>query len=422
DYTNLNDNLTQMKLKIDQDVGAKIAEGKKKLDDEYAILHEELNNMYLQEIDDARKKYEQTRAELDRSLADYKKDAAAMSQNLKFTDKEYTSKYMEHSSFLDKKINQIKVNMDEFEKKTKIFDKAFDLKNQLTADMEELKDTIRSLRSDKERINDIEKQIREIETLAKSTLDKSSSINAERKKIDNMSVLLTQLKNQVDETTDKFSELKIQGDIAERLNEKIAATNERYEKMEKVFRSLDETEQNIKTVSTQMDIISQNFENYSHRADAFEHRLTDLDGKRETYQKKFESFEKDSKLILQSEQDINDVREQFKQLDILQQSLTRRQDEVNRLTTKVNDAMVKYGKIDMETDNKIRVLEALLRDANDTPMMKNVIENDDDRRTAIIKLKKQGFTIDEIANSLHITRQEAQMQLDLGDESDRRGF
>ena len=343
-----------------------------------------------------------------------------MSQNLKQADNEYRRKYMDHSTYLDKKINQIKINMDEFEKKTKIFDDAFRLKDKLSADMEEMKDALRSIRSDKDKISEIEKQIRDIEALAKSTLDKTSSITAERKKIDSMSSVLTQLKNQFDETTEKFSDLKIQGDIAQRLNDKIAATNNRYEEMEKVFRSLNETEQNIKTVSTQMDIINKNFSDYSHRADAFDQRLIDLNSRQEIYQKKFESFEKESKLILQSEEDINDVREQFKKLDILHDSLARRTDEAKRLESKVNEAMTKYSKIDMETDNKIKILETLLKDADDTPVMKSI--NDDDRSKVIIRMKKQGMTIDEISNILHITRQEVEMELGLNEDSGRRSF
>ena len=225
-----------------------------------------------------------------------------------------------------------------------------------------------------------------------------------------------------DLTTEKFSDLKIQGDIAQRLNEKIAATNDRYEKMENVFRSLDETEQNINSVSAKMDIINKSFTDYSHRADSFNQKLIDLDSRQETYKKKFESFEKESKLILQSEKDINDVRDQFKQLDILHDSLLRKTDEARRLETKVNEAMAKYAKIDMETDEKITILQALLKDANDTPAMKSVMSGDEERSKVIVQMKKQGMTIDEISNILHISRQEVEMELGLNDDNSRRAF
>ncbi|MBP5706840.1 MAG: hypothetical protein J6W76_06110, partial [Spirochaetales bacterium] len=422
DYTTLNDNLTQMKLKIDQDVGAKIADGKKKLDDEYKLLQDELDNLYKQEIDNAQRRYNDTRAELDNCMADYKKNAQSLNQTLKQIDKEYTGKYLEHTSFLEKKINQIKLNVDDFERKTKIFDDANKLKEKLTADMEEMKDLIRTLRSDKDKINDIEKQIREIESLAKSTVDKSSAITAERKKLDNMSSVLTQLKDQFDATTEKFSDLKIQGDIAQRLNEKIADTNERYEKMEKVFRSLDETEQTLKTVYDKMDILNKSFTDYNHRADAFDQRLIDLDSRQQTYQQKFNSFEKESQLILRSEQDINNVMDQFKQLDILQQSIIRRTEEANRINTRVNEAMVKYNKIETEMDDKIRVMQALLNDAEQTPAIKNAMMPGDDQQDAAMRLQRQGFTIDQIANTLHISGQEVEMLLGSDDSASRRRF
>ena len=94
----------------------------------------------------------------------------------------------------------------------------------------------------------------------------------------------------------------------------------------------------------------------------------------------------------------------------------------NDMNNAINEAMAKYAKIDMETDEKITILQALLKDANDTPAMKSVMSGDEERSKVIVQMKKQGMTIDEISNILHISRQEVEMELGLNDDNSRRAF
>ncbi|HNZ26229.1 MAG TPA: hypothetical protein PLG34_08385 [Spirochaetota bacterium] len=412
-FNDLSDKLQEMKLKIDIEVGKKIDDGKIKLLDEYKIFQAELDDMMNKEIENTKEKYKKTEDELNIKLLNYKKDVTLLQNNIKQIDDKFTGKFLEHSSFLDKKINNINENIKNFEKSTGLFDRAYAMKDKLSIEIDAIKDEIKNIKQDREKILEVEKKLMNIDDIAKSSIEKSALIISEKKKIDTIAEVLNALKELSDSAFTKIDDIKNAKVLLSNIDQKIEETSQKYNSLEEYIGSIIEKETEMRALSDNIVNLNDKFVDYNQKVESINKKIEDLEFKRVTYEKSFKTFEKDASLITKSEAKVAEVIDKFNQMDSLIEDLEMRTEYVNKIREWLVKAETNIENMNNETDKKIKLLESLMSKSAESPLLKEIMKDDFEKKEIVLQLQSQGWTIDDIAKNLELSVGEVELILDL---------
>ncbi|HQJ06900.1 MAG TPA: hypothetical protein PLI57_11050, partial [Spirochaetota bacterium] len=233
-FNSLSKDISTLKSKIDEEVAVKIEEGKKIVAD---VLDEETGKM--------KEKFAKTEAETIQNIEEYKKEMMKLQLNMKQIDDRFTARYLEHSNVLDKKIAEIDMDIKKFEKSTGLFEKANNMKEKLTNDIKEIKESMASIKSDRNDIIEVEKKMLNIGNIYSITEEKYSKLLGDKKKIDNISLVVNELKQITDDIENKMETIKGAKIAISNLENKIDLTTEKFKKIETYIEELDNKEDKI---------------------------------------------------------------------------------------------------------------------------------------------------------------------------------
>ena len=100
-------------------------------------------------------------------------------------------------------------------------------------------------------------------------------------------------------------------------------------------------------------------------------------------------------------------------MDSLIEDLEVRTDVINKHREWLVKAETQIENLNHDTDKKIKLLESLLSEPADNKIVKDKMKDDHSKKDTVLKLKKQGWTIDEISKTLNLSMGEVEFILDL---------
>jgi len=401
-FNSLSKDISTLKSKIDEEVAVKIEEGKKIVAD---VLDEETGKM--------KEKFAKTEAETIQNIEEYKKEMMKLQLNMKQIDDRFTARYLEHSSVLDKKITEIDMEIKKFEKSTGLFDKANNMKEKLTNDIKEIKESIASIKSDRNDIIEVEKKMLNIGNIYSITEEKYSKLLGDKKKIDNISLVVNELKQITDDIDNKMETIKGAKIALSNLENKIDSTTEKFKKIETYIEELDNKEDKIAGSIQSIDNLDSITDSLNKKINSLEKKFDDLDFKRSTFEKSFKSFEKDAAILTKSEMKIGEVVDKFNQMDLLVEDLETRTEYINKMREWLVKAETNIENLNVDTDKRIKLIESLLSKASQSPGIQNKLKDDNSKKEVVLQLSAQGWSIDDIAKNLSLSVGEVELILDL---------
>jgi len=398
----MKNDLDNLKTKIDQEVALKIDDGKKAINDVYndgtIKLKEHFNLIEREAVD---------------KINQYRKEMVNIQQNMKQIDDRFSARFLEHANGLDKKIEKIDEEIKRFEKATKLYDRADLLKDKLNNDLKTIKEDIINIKKDRNEILKVEKKMMNIESVAASSLEKYRLILDEKKRIENVENVLGELEQISDSVNQKIDNIKNAKLMITNVEEKIENVNKKFFKLDKNMEELKQKDTILNKSIKSIDNIKDVTDDLNKKFDNLLKQYSDLEFKRNTYEKSFKNFEKDANLITKSEKKVAEVIDKFKQMDSLVEDLEARIDVINKYREWLVKAETQIVNLNHDTDKKIKLLQSLLSNSSKSTIVQDKMNNDDSKREVILKLKKQGWTIDEIAKSLDLSIGEVEFILDL---------
>ncbi len=401
-FNSLSKDISTLKSKIDEEVAVKIEEGKKIVAD---VLDEETGKM--------KEKFAKTEAETIQNIEEYKKEMMKLQLNMKQIDDRFTARYLEHSNVLDKKIAEIDMDIKKFEKSTGLFEKANNMKEKLTNDIKEIKESIASIKSDRNDIIEVEKKMLNIGNIYSITEEKYSKLLGDKKKIDNISLVVNELKQITDDIENKMETIKGAKIAISNLENKIDLTTEKFKKIETYIEELDNKEDKIAGSIQSIDGFDSITDSLNKKIDSLEKKFDDLDFKRSTFEKSFKSFEKDAAILTKSEIKIGEVVDKFNQMDLLVEDLETRTEYINKMREWLVKAETNIENLNADTDKRIKLIESLLSKASQSPGIQNKLKDDNSKKEVVLQLSAQGWSIDDIAKNLSLSVGEVELILDL---------
>jgi|GEM_PF-1299524 len=401
-FNSLSKDISTLKSKIDEEVAVKIEEGKKIVAD---VLDEETGKM--------KEKFAKTEAETIQNIEEYKKEMMKLQLNMKQIDDRFTARYLEHSNVLDKKIAEIDMDIKKFEKSTGLFEKANNMKEKLTNDIKEIKESMASIKSDRNDIIEVEKKMLNIGNIYSITEEKYSKLLGDKKKIDNISLVVNELKQITDDIENKMETIKGAKIAISNLENKIDLTTEKFKKIETYIEELDNKEDKIAGSIQSIDGFDSITDSLNKKIDSLEKKFDDLDFKRSTFEKSFKSFEKDAAILTKSEIKIGEVVDKFNQMDLLVEDLETRTEYINKMREWLVKAETNIENLNADTDKRIKLIESLLSKASQSPGIQNKLKDDNSKKEVVLQLSAQGWSIDDIAKNLSLSVGEVELILDL---------
>lgn len=402
DFDGLKEDINLLKSQIDGDITKKIDDGK-----------DEINRIYQNEIDKLMDKYKVNEEMVINKLNDYKKDINKVEQNMKQIDDRFTARFLEHSSNLDKKIGVIEDDIKRFEKSTGIFEKFDYMKEKLNDELTILKNSLSEIKQEKGNILEIEKRMILINATIKESDQKINQFLNDKKKIDNLTSMISTLKTQADSAEEKIASIESARILINGLDSKINNIEVKLRGLEDIYKDASDKEVEIKrSIESVNDIKNRSLE-LSKYLEVINKKYDDLEFKRTTYEKTFKNFEKDAGFIIKSEGKINDVLDKFNQMDGLVEDIEQRTDSINKIREWLVKAETQIVNLNNETDKRIKLLESLFDRSPESKVVKNSLKDDTSKKDAVMKLKNHGWTIDDIAKNLNLSIGEVEFILDL---------
>ena len=307
----------------------------------------------------------------------------------------------------------IEDDIKRFEKSTGIFEKFDYMKEKLNDELTILKNSLSEIKQEKGNILEIEKRMILINATIKESDQKINQFLNDKKKIDNLTSMISTLKTQADSAEEKIASIESARILINGLDSKINNIEVKLRGLEDIYKDASDKEVEIKrSIESVNDIKNRSLE-LSKYLEVINKKYDDLEFKRTTYEKTFKNFEKDAGFIIKSEGKINDVLDKFNQMDGLVEDIEQRTDSINKIREWLVKAETQIVNLNNETDKRIKLLESLFDRSPESKVVKNSLKDDTSKKDAVMKLKNHGWTIDDIAKNLNLSIGEVEFILDL---------
>jgi len=311
----------------------------------------------------------------------------------------------------DERISQLRLNLDDIRKEQsaqrKMFDQTNILKKDLEKSIEEINSDLNRLEQRKKEITQLEADLTRVKRLEDEVNNKMTRFLAEQRRIEQMEANFNNLIKTSQSVKDKLDQISTSDDILQnvqvhirKLDDSIKETEDKYQRIERKNEVLNQTnegiERNFKTLQkTETDI--KNTENI----------ITTLSDQFDNLRSSIETLAAQSEKAIYAEEKIT----------VLDDTLAK----IEQRIAKMNDAREWLARTETQLETLYKEVRAHLK------LSKALFERESGKTTSsqtkgapppqdrdnIKRLKDQGWTIEEIAKAMNLSRGEVELTLEL---------
>ncbi len=304
--------------------------------------------------------------------------------------------------------NLLKMSMDDIDKKlkqfvaqTQLFEKTDEMKNELENQMQDLRTQLTRFENFKQVTDSIESQFSKIRKLDDETITRMQRLSAEKNRIDALETDFSKLVALSGSMDQKITELKSTNDDLQilqlevrRFQETLGEISSRYDRLEKKTPALEQT----------MNEIDKTFENLRELED----RLAACAQETVEIPDTVETLKSDISSLLAHSRAISDVMDKLSDLDSVLADTSKRVASVEKARDGIVKVESRLSDMITEAKDQINLFKAVKdggkkNDPGAPPIA--VREN-------VIKLARQGWKPEQIAQSLNLPRGEVELILD----------
>jgi chromosome segregation ATPase len=347
-----------------------------------------------------------------RGIEDWQGQYNAQMRDLDISMEEIRRRNRELSAENDERIAQARLALDEIRKEisaqAKLFDRTDALKLELERGVEDLNGDMDRLEQRKKEIADIERQFTQIKRLEDDVNAKMTRFLSEKRRIEVMETDFNRLLQTSQAVEEKLAQVSSSDDTLQamqvqirRLEDAIQETEEKYQRIERKSQTMEETNAGI----------DRNFRALQESEAALakaDEAISLLGGETETLRVSIETLANEN----------GKARDAADKLSTLDESLSlieKRIAEMNVAREWLARTETELRALDKDAQTQLRLTRSLLdRDAK-TPGGKAGPKGAPPPRDRdnIIKLRRQGWTVEEIAKTMDISKGEVELVLEL---------
>lgn len=392
----LKDNLDAMKV----DISSANIEFEKKSTEAIAAFNKAYETMAAEK----EKRIRETSAETDQNIRSLKTIVADLREKLEQTQDKLMQKIQNDTNILGATLEEIDKKQKAFISQTRIFDRADELKVNLESNIENLKSEITRLDVYRETMRTLEQQYAKIKKLEEEAGAKVARFMAEKKRIDILESDFNKLLGLSDSIDKKVSELTLTNDDLQqyqvqirRFEESVSEVNSRYERLEKKAVVLDQTASGVDKAFENLKSLETSLHDYRQKISGIP---TELSG-----------IKNDIETLLVNKEKTSMMVEKLSNLDTILEDVEKRTDKMQTSREWLARTETRLEDISKQSEDQLKLLRDLIKDEGAAKKTKGappigIREN-------VVKLTHQGWTVDEIARGLHLSRGEIELILEL---------
>ncbi len=304
--------------------------------------------------------------------------------------------------------NLLKMSMDDVDKKlkqfvaqTQLFEKTDEMKNELENQMTDLRTQLTRFENFKQVTDSIESQFSKIRKLDDETITRMQRLSAEKNRIDALESDFTKLVTLSGSMDQKINDLKSTNDDLQILQlevrhfqESLAEISGRYDRLEKKTPVLEQT----------MNEIDKTFENLRELED----RLAACAQETMEIPETVGNLKSDISDLVQHSRSISDIMDKLHDLDTILSSTTKQVAVVEKARDGIVKVEARLSDMIKEAKDQINLYKAVKDGGKkSTPGAPPIAV-----RENVIRLARQGWKSEQIAQSLNVPRGEVELILD----------
>jgi chromosome segregation ATPase len=344
-----------------------------------------------------------------RSLEDWQAASSAQIRDLDASMDDARRRIRDLSAESDEKTARIRAGLDDLKKdlsdQARLFEKSEDLKRELERRIEDLNGDLDRLDQRRNEAVQIENEFMRIKRLEEDINAKMTRILSEKHRIDVMETDFNRLLQTSQAVEEKLAQVYSSDDTLgamqiqlRRLDDAIKETEEKYQRMERKNQTLEETNSGIDRNFRALQDSEAAVGKLNGAVSALEAEAANLRASIEILSSENEKAKETADKLTFLDESLTEIEKRIKDMQKAREWLAgmeTRMEEINR-----------------QSQSKIRALGDILREEGPQPRDKGapppaIREN-------VITLAREGWTVDELANSFKISRGEVELILELG--------
>ncbi len=366
---------------------------------------ERFNLDYTSFMQDFLKQKDDASREFSASIRDFREFVGATRKEFEGTQKRLIGGLTEEIKTVELNIREIEKKQKSFLQQTKLFDRADTLKQGLIEDINALRNEVNKFQSERKQIGEYENEFLRIQKLGKEAHEKMLHFSVEQRKLEN-----------VEESYKRI--MALSGKLDKRL-ESVNLKHDNVQQMQLAIRNLSdlqkELDQRYDRLSKRREVIDATLEGVDRNFQ----QLTDLDTRIGGIHKSMGTVSNeiavlkgrlDSLSVNKKESDM--AMRNLQNLNQLMESVETRAGEMNKAREWLARIETRMEDITRQADKQMEILGALTKksrsDGNDEGPALSVSERD-----MVIKLKHQGWNVEDIAKTCKISRGEVELILEM---------
>ncbi|MDR1575604.1 MAG: hypothetical protein LBS37_06320 [Treponema sp.] len=352
-----------------------------------------------------------------RSIEDWQSQYNARMRDLDISMEEIRRRNRDMASENDERIAQARIALDDIRKdiadQVKLFDRTDELKLELDRRVEDLNGDMDRLDQRKNEIAGIERQFTQIKRLEDDVNAKMTRFLSEKRRIEVMENDFNRLLQTSQAVEEKLAQVSSSDDTLQaiqvqirRLEDAIKETEEKYQRVERKSQTLEETNAGI----------DRNFKVLQESEQALKSAVEDI----ERLSVEAESLGASIEALSAENEKARDAAEKISTLDESLGLIEKRIAEMNVAREWLARTETELRALDKDAQNQLRLTRSLLdRESGKTAASARAAGKGGKGappprdRDNIIKLRRQGWTVEEIADTMNVSKGEVELVLEL---------
>ncbi|MDR3302735.1 MAG: hypothetical protein LBT01_09465 [Spirochaetaceae bacterium] len=318
----------------------------------------------------------------------------------------------EKTQELDAMLQASEMKLREFFDQTKLIDKTIEMKNALQDQIEDVQSDISRLELQKSDISTIERQLSGVKRLEDEVNVKMSRFLGEQRRIELMEDDFNRLLQTSRSVEDKLTSLTENSDALQdmqlkfrKLSEAMSETEEKYQRIEKKNQILDETSESI-------DKNFKHLQESEKTANQFAATISQLSGELAGLRAAMDNLVKDNSQILEA-------AEKVSSLDTMLGEVETRLENMQKVREWCTDLEARLLELNQQAHNEVkRAGESLKKESGRANSEQGAPPLN--IREDVIKLKRMGWTTDDIARSLKLAKSSVELILETAPKDTKR--
>jgi len=357
-------------------------------------------------VEEARKRARELAAESDERLAATRIAIQEAHQDAETFRNELFSRTEEQAKNLDGAIKEADRRIKEFVAQTKLFEKADELKLALERKIEDLHTDLDKLDQRRSEAAELEAQFIKIKRLEDEVNAKMTRFLSERHRIEVMEADFNRLIQTAQSVDEKLVQVTASDDTLQalqaqlrRLEDAVKDAEEKYQRLERKNQILDATNDGI-------DRNFQSLRDMENLLKQYNDEIAKLQSAIESVKPTIDSLSKDRDRALEAAEKIADVDKFMAELEDRIEQMQKAREWLARTETRLEE-------LSKQAQEQVKIMGTLLKEEGKKGLSRDKGAPPIGVRETVVKLAHQGWTVDEIARTVKLSRGEVELILEI---------